>query len=264
MEKLTVHGLTVRETEVGEADKIITLVTMEQGRMSIMGKGVKSLKSKNMAACQPFCYSTFTLRRSGQYYYIVESELSQCFYGLRTDLDKMALAAYICDVCADGSVEGTADPVLLRLTLNALYALSEKKDLSLQQLKAAFEFKFACEMGFQPQLEACGMCGCETAEKIYLDIMNGRLLCRTCRDRARREAESAPPDSDGTAQYYLPLTAGVLSAIRYLEAAPVNRFLSFTLEKEDLHLFAQVCEKYLLHHIEHSFSTLGFYKSILF
>lgn len=263
MEKLTVHGLTVRETEIGESDKVITLVTMEQGRMSIMGKGVKSLKSKNMAACQPFCYSIFTLRRSGKYYYIVESELSECFYGLRTDLDKMALAAYLCDVCADCSVEGSADPALLRLTLNALYVLSEKKDVHLQQLKAAFEFKCACEMGFQPQLEACGMCGCETAEKMYLDIMNGRILCRDCRDQARREAESAAPDSNGTAQYYISLTPDVLSALRYVEGAPVNRFMSFTLEKDDRRLFGEACEKYLLHHIEHSFSTLSFYKSIL-
>lgn len=262
MEKLTVHGLTVRETEVGESDKMITLVTMEQGRMSVMGKGVKSLKSKNMAACQPFCYSIFTLRRSGKFYYIMESELSECFYGLRTDLDKMALAAYLCDVCADCSVEGTADPSLLRLTLNALYALSEK-EVQLQQLKAAFEFKCACEMGFQPQLDACGMCGCESAEAIYLDIMNGRILCRACRDQARREAESAAPDSDGTARYYIFLTPGVLSAMRYVEASPVNRFLSFTLEKDDLHLFTGACEKYLLHHIEHSFSTLSFYKSLL-
>lgn len=262
MEKLTVHGLTVRETEVGEYDKIITLVTMEQGRMSIMGKGVKSLKSKNMASCQPFCYSTFTLRRSDKYYYIVESELSQCFYGLRTDLDKMALAAYLCDVCADCSVEGSADPSLLRLTLNALYALSEK-EVDLQQLKAAFEFKCACEMGFQPQLDSCAICGCRADEYMYLDIMNGRILCRTCRDQARLEAERADPDSDGTARYYLFLTPNVLSAMQYVEKAPVNRFLSFVLEKDDLHLFSGVCEKYLLHHLEHSFSTLGFYKSLL-
>ncbi len=262
MEKLTVHGLTVRETEVGEYDKIITLVTMEQGRMSIMGKGVKSLKSKNMVSCQPFCYSTFTLRRSDKYYYIVESELAQCFYGLRTDLDKMALAAYLCDVCADCSVEGSADPSLLRLTLNALYALSEK-DVNLQQLKAAFEFKCACEMGFQPQLDACAICGCASSENIYLDIMNGRILCRTCRDQAQIEGESATPDCDGTARYYLFLTPGVLSAMQYVEQAPVNRFLSFALEQDDLRLFAGVGEKYLLHHLEHSFSTLGFYKSLL-
>lgn len=263
MEKLTVHGLTVRETEVGEYDKIVTLVTMEQGLLSIMGKGVKSLKSKNMVTCQPFCYSIFTLRRSGKYYYIVESELCQCFYGLRTDLDKMALAAYLCDVCADSSVEGTADPALLRLTLNALYALSERNDIDLRLLKAAFEFKCACETGFQPQLEACGMCGCSEADIMYLDIMNGRLLCHSCRDQAKREAESAAPDSDGTARYYILLTPGVLAALRYLAAAPINRFLSFTLEKDDMRLFAQTCEKYLLHHIEHSFSTLSFYKSLL-
>ena len=44
-DRITVHGLCVRETETGEADKIITLVTEEQGRMSVSAKGVKSLKA---------------------------------------------------------------------------------------------------------------------------------------------------------------------------------------------------------------------------
>ena len=69
-DRITVHGLCVRETETGEADKIITLVTEEQGRMSVSAKGVKSLKSRNMAATQPFCYSLFTLKKYKKYYYI--------------------------------------------------------------------------------------------------------------------------------------------------------------------------------------------------
>ena len=80
---------------------------------------------------------------------------------------------------------------------------------------------------------------------------------------AKQESEAAAPDSDGTARYYMFLTPGVLAAMRYLAETPVNRFLSFSLQEDDVHLFAQACEKYLLHHIEHSFSTLGFYKSLL-
>ena len=64
MDRICVHGLNVRETDVGDYDKIITLVTQEYGKLTVTGKGVKSLKSKNMVGCQPFAYSTYVLKKS--------------------------------------------------------------------------------------------------------------------------------------------------------------------------------------------------------
>ncbi len=74
MKEITVHGLVVRETDVGEYDKILTLVTNELGKITVSVKGAKSLKSKNLAACQPFAYYTYLLRKSKNFYYVVESQ----------------------------------------------------------------------------------------------------------------------------------------------------------------------------------------------
>ena len=48
MEQLAVHGLVVRETDVGEYDKILTLITREVGKITVTAKGAKSLKNRNM------------------------------------------------------------------------------------------------------------------------------------------------------------------------------------------------------------------------
>ena len=69
MDRITVHGLNVRETETGDFDKLITLVTQEMGKITVTGKGVKSIKSKHMVACQPFAYSTFILKKSKSIHY---------------------------------------------------------------------------------------------------------------------------------------------------------------------------------------------------
>ena len=233
-DRITVHGLCVRETETGEADKIITLVTEEQGRLSVSAKGVKSLKSRNMAATQPFCYSLFTLKKSKKYYYIEESELIESFWDLRSDIDKMSLGAYICDVCADVSVENSPDPELLRLTLNTI--------------------------GFCPDLGVCGACGEEIAGDGYLDIMNGRLLCKSCKPRAEIEEEI----EGATSRLYMLITPGVIDAMRYIVGAAPERFLSFSLGEDDMYLLSNAAETYLINHLEHSFHTLDFYKSVLF
>ncbi len=259
MERICVHGLNVKETEVGEHDKIITLVTRELGKITVTAKGVKSLKSRHLVACQPFAYSTFILKKSKKFWYIEESELSECFFGLRGDLDRLSLAAYICDVLCDVSVENQPDGDMLRLTLNTLYAISEKKDVPLSKIKAAFELRCSAQCGFCPDLSSCDLCGCESFREVFLDVMNGRLLCLDCKPRAEKEEAIL----EGTARLYFMISMDVLLAMRYIVSCPMEKFLSFNLDEEGMYLLSKACEGYLINHLEHNFSTLEFYKSIL-
>ena len=259
MTELTVHGLVVRETDVGEYDKILTLVTKEYGKISVTVKGAKSIKSKNIGACQPFAYCTYLLRKSKKYFYVVESQNIEFFYKIRFDLDKMSLATYICDVAAELSVEGMADPELLRLTLNTLYALNSK-DIPMSQIKAAFELKAAEIAGFMPDLSECGYCNEEIKGDCYLDIMNGRILCKSCKPLAENDEIM---EESGTARLYMIITPSVLAAMRFVIISPVEKFLSFSLEEDELYVFSRVCETYLVNHIEHKFYTLDFYKDLI-
>ncbi len=262
MEQISVRGLVVRETPVGEYDKLLTVITEEMGRIVISGKAVRSLKSKHMAATQLFCYSSFVLRKSRGYYYISDSALMESFFGLRTDLDRLALATYLCDVAAEMAVEGVGDEELLRLTLNTLYALANHKHIPTAQVKAAFELRCAAIEGFLPNLTACDVCGAETdtVQKLFLDVMNGRILCGDCLRNVRHTDDLV---DEGTAHIYLRLTHSVLAAMRYIVSVPVSKYLSFTLDETEMPILSRVCEKYLLNHMEHGFYTLDFYKSLL-
>ena len=260
MEQLHVRGLVVREAQIGDYDKLLTVITEEMGRISVSGKGVRSLKSKHMPATQLFCYSDFVLRKSHGYYYISDSALRESFFYLRMDLNKLALASYLCDIAAEFAVEGVGDEELLRLTLNTLYALSSEKPLPLVQIKAAFELRCAAIEGYLPDLSACAVCGAEKEKKMSLDVMNGRLLCDDCLSTIRRTEDIT---DEGTAHIYLRLTPAVWEAMQFTISAPAGRYLSFTLAEDELPRYASVCEKYLLNHMEHGFYTLEFYKSLL-
>lgn len=261
MEKeLKIKGLVLREVQIGEADKILTLICDQIGRIDVSGKGVRSIRSPHMAATQIFAYSSFVLKKGKKYYYIAESELSEPFYGLRSDIDRLSLASYIADVVLDLTPEGTVDNALLRLTLNTFYAMSEKKNIPLRQIKGAFEMKAADLAGFCPDLSACLRCGNDSHREMYLDVMNGGIVCGDC--KTPLILENARTD-DGTAMIHLRMTDAVLAAIRYISVSDERRFLSFTLPESELKLFGEVCERYLLDHIEHGFHSLDFYKSML-
>ena len=259
MEELKTTALVIGEKQIGEADKLLTMLTPEHGKLTVSGKGVSSLRSRHMAACQLFCYSNFVFRKSKKYYYISDSDTEECFFNIRFDIEKVALATYMCDVACDLSLENVGDPELLRLMLNTLYALSNKKNMTLDHIKAAFEFRAAVGGGFLPILDSCGVCGCEPPDdNIVFDVMNGMFRCGKCANLISREGF----DPSGTAQIYHKLNCTVLSALRYIAAAPITKFLSFSIPPEDMEILSQFTESYLISHLEHSFTSLKYLKNI--
>lgn len=261
MDEIEVDGLVVREVKTGEADKILTVLTSKLGRISVSGKGVGSIRSRFSSSAQLFSYSTFLLRKKGNFYYIKDAFYIESFVNIRYDIEKLSLAAYVCDVAHDLSPEDMADDELLPLVLNTLYAIANLDTIPLSQIKGAFEFRAAVQSGFMPDLGGCGYCGCEISEECTIDVMNGRLLCRKCRGMIENDPDYIK--DEGAAKIMIRLSPAVLMALRYIEEAPPKKFLSFTLDEVELSLFAVVCERYLLNHLEHGFSSLEYYKKIV-
>ncbi len=261
MEKLSVHGLVLREKPLGDNDKLLTLLTAEHGKMFVTGKGVRSLKNKNMTSSQPFAYSTFVLTKNKSgFYHISESDLHELFFGIRTDLNRIALASYICDVADHCSVEENDETALLRLTLNTLYAISQDKR-PLPQIKGAFELRCAAVSGMAPDLSACCMCDSDEAPLYYLDILEGELLCSDCISR-RRADKYADREGEWT-RPFIAVSPMLLGAFRYTIEADASKFLSFSLPEAELSNYSAACERYLLHHLGRGFPTLEYYKHCL-
>ncbi len=260
MEEIEVDGLVIKEVRTGESDKILNLLTPDRGKVSVKAKGVGSIKNKNAASTQLFSYSTFLLRKTGKYFYLAESYLINPFEGLRYDLERLALTAYLCDIASDLSLEDIPDPDLMSLTLNALYAIDKLQGIPLDKIKAAYELKAAVLGGFMPETDFCGICGCDLRDEVFLDVMNGRMVCKKCRGRLDHDPEFLADDH--TAKIFIRVTPDVLSAIRFIIDATVKRYLSFTLDEVGLSLLAVICERYLLNHLEHGFTSLTYYQSI--
>ena len=260
MEELEVDGLVIREVETGEADKMITLLTGERGRLTISGKGLSSIRHKYAASSQLFSYSTYLLKRRNKYWYIADAFYIDNFMELRYDVEKLSLANYVCEAAGDFAQEEMENQELMSLTLNTLYALARRDDLPPEQVKGAFEFRMAVQEGFMPDLAGCGICGRDVSgEDSTLDVMNGRLLCKSCRTKLENDPAYL---ADEGAKILIRVSPAVLAALRFIETAPQKRFLSFALDKTELSLFSVVCERYLLNHVEHGFSSLEYYKKI--
>lgn len=245
---LKTEALVLRETAYQDADKLLTLLTREGGRLTARARGVRSRSSRLKGACQLLAYGEFTLMERSGYYTVTEAELREPFHGLRTDLEKLSLASYLAQLGETLSDADAANPALTRLLLYALDALAR---LNRPQLlvKAAAELRLLCMSGFAPSMEGCAVCGAPHPDRFR--VGEGMLHCAACRS-ALGEGLS------------LPLTPGALDAMRYIVAAPLERLFQFNLPAASQESLSAATETYLLTQLERGFSALDFYKSLLY
>ena len=263
----TVKGIVLREVDVGESDKMLTLLTAEMGQISVYGGGVQRLKSPHFVACQLYTYSEFTIYGSRDKYYLRESVPAESFFGIRDTLEGAALAAYIAEVACDISLEDQPEEKLLRLVLNSFFCIA-KKLKPIVQIKAAFELRAAAEAGFMPDLVGCEGCGKSELDTYYFDVEGGYFCCESCYRaketdfdvQAKRTSEAEGIYSH--AHLIIPLTPSVFAAMRYVLYCKPERLFAFELKDEAMGEFSGACEKYLLCHLERDFRSLDFYNSV--
>ena len=241
----TTTGIVLRETEYKDADKLLEVLTKDYGRLTLKARGVRRSKSTLKSACQLLCYSEFTFTDVRGKAVITEAAPVEQFRELRDDIELLALGSYFAQVCELVSQEDAPDDSLLSLLLNSLYALC-KLHRPQRLVKGAFELRTACLAGFAPDLGGCAVCGSDAPA--FFDVANGSLLCADCKM--------------SEAGLRLPVSAGVLSAMRHIVGCPVKRLFSFSLNEASSAQLSSVTETYLATQLEHSFYTLDFYKSL--
>ena len=240
-------GLVLKEARYREADRILTLYTEECGKITVSAHGALGKRSKYSASTQSLTYSDFVLDHRNGRYSVKEASVSEYFNGLRNDIGKYSLACYFCEAVDALCIDETPDRNMLRIVLNALYALSNDIYVS-EQVKASFELKLMSASGFQPDIGSCCVCGKEDPEEPVFSIDNGCICCRKCHSVSMGISMSIDDD--------------VLKALRFVTSSGIRNYISFRLPEESLLQLSKLCEAFFLRHSGRNFSTLDYWKSI--
>ena len=133
-------GLVLRQVKVGEADRIITILTPELGVVSASARGSLRMKSALFSATGLFCYSEFTLSSGRSHYFVDNAQVKKVFHGISATIEGMALASYMAEIAMELAPAPPEADAQLRLLLNCLYMLSERS-YPCCQLKAIYELR---------------------------------------------------------------------------------------------------------------------------
>jgi len=244
---LTIQGIVLRVTDYNDRDALLTVLSQNHGKLTVKARGLRRKNSPLIAPCQLLAFGEFTLFEYKGNYTINEAHSIELFTPLRRDLTKLSLGTYFAQAAEIISQEDLPNPELQSLLLNCLYALS-KLNLPERLVKAVFELRAACLAGYTPDLYGCHICGSQTPDRF--DLSAGQLECHGCRS------------SEATG-IRMPITPGLLEAMRYICLCDPKRLFSFQIGPETLERLGDLTEAYLQIQLERGFSALDFYKSLL-
>ncbi len=246
---ITTKALVLRTVDYKESDKILTLFTQDQGKLTASVRGCRKKGSAIAAGCQLLAWSEMVLYDYQGRWSVKEAAVERLFQGVRDDIERLALGCYFAEAAELLAVEGLPSRSLLSLTLNSLHALDTMQEKPLPLVKAAFEWRAMALAGYEPLIDGCAVCGANPPENPRFHLREGVLHCAKCRGEV----------GEGIS---MPLSIPALAALDHLLHGEPKRLFSFRLEGEPMKQLADAAEAYLHTQLERGFSTLDYYKSL--
>ena len=244
MSLTTTNGLIIKEQKVGEADRLVTVLTEDLGLIRAFAPGALKIKSKNISATSLLSYSELTIYQSRDTYKINSATSKEIFFGLRNDIVSLSLAGYFCELLLNLAPIFEKADNYLKLTLNCLHLLCEKKR-SPEMLKAIFELKILDYSGYCPSISCCSKCKTEQLDNIGFDILNGVVTCENCKN-----------------ENFISIPNSVFAALCHIIYQDEKKLFSFKINEQSEKILSEISEKYLLTQTEKNYKTLDFYKQM--
>ena len=151
-EGIRLRGIVLHAQPVGETDKRVTLLTLEQGKVIAFARGARRMNSALSAATQPFSFGTFSLAPGRRSYYLTDAGIDQYFEELRRDLQGACYGMFFLELADYYTRENNEDRELLHLLYLALKALTAES-LSRPLVRIIYELRALMIEGEYPGLD---------------------------------------------------------------------------------------------------------------
>ena len=219
-------GIIISESNMGDFDKMLTMLTPGQGKISCVAKGARRPKSSLLAGTQFLCFGEYIMYKGAENYSINSCETIEMFYNIRVDLDKLEEAVKITKIIQDVTGENENCYKILQLYLNTLFMISEGEK-NADFIISVFKLKLLCYLGLRPKIEFC--VNCEKKENLlFFSIKDNGLKCIEC----------AKLDKGA-----IQISQSTWLAIKYIVLAPPKKLFSFNLgenSQKELELVSRI------------------------
>ena len=203
-------AIVLKQNAIGEADRVLTMFTLDRGKLRAAARGVRRPRSRMAGHLEPLVHCRVMLVRGRSMPIVAGAETIQGFSRLRTDLDALARALVCVELVDAFSPEEQANPSVLTLLLETLARLEAGET---DTLLRHFELLLLQCMGYMPELQHCVRCqSAILPEQHAFSPTLGGVICLTCVAYGRTGAHPGQPEAP-----VLPLSLNALKVLRYFQ-----------------------------------------------
>jgi len=237
-------AVVLRTYKLGEADRIVVLLTAEHGKVRAVAKGVRKTKSRFGARLEPMSHVRLLLYRSrsndpSALDIVSQAESVESLSPMLASLDRASQGMAVLEAADQLALEREPNEQLYRMVVGALRTIATR---SSPLVVPAFYWKLLAAEGLRPEVDACVRCGedASTTPLVAFDLDEGGALCRACRS--------------GT-----PISAPALELLRAILGGRLNDALAAP-ESPATHEVSALATKALEHHLERRLRAVAMFE----
>jgi len=238
------EAIVIRRSDFGEADRLLTLFSVDHGKVRAIGKGARKPQSRKTGHVELFMRSKFLIAEGRDLDIVTQAEMVEAYVPLRDDLVRATYASYAVELLDRFTVDEDPHRDIYELLAAALGWFAREPADELLLPARFYELRLLSLTGFQPRLFNCIHCGepiREQDQAFSADL--GGLLCPNCMEvdpRAR------------------PVSAVAVKVMRYLQTRPWDVVGQLRLRPAVLHEIERVNHDYLTHILERELKSSDF------
>lgn len=166
-------GIVLRTHKLGEADRIVSVLTRQHGKVRAVAKGVRKTKSKFGARLEPPTHLQLQFYEGRELDIVTQAETIDHFRAIRDDLDRLTRAVSMLEAADQLSLERQPNPAMYQMLVGALRALAGSSG---PLVVAGFYFKVLALEGYGAVVDACVECH-RPDDLVSFDLDAGGIRC---------------------------------------------------------------------------------------
>lgn len=184
-ETYNLTAIILNRRPFSENDGRVAVYSGERGKLELTVRGLKKIKSKLAGHLEPITLASIMAVRGRQYDYVGAAVSEDCYFNIKSDLDKLAAAGEAIRIFNKIIKTGQADAEIFELLKNFFNVLENNAKGAYNFLCRLFIFKLLVKLGHKPELHHCVKCQAKvTPAGLKFDLARGGLICDNCRTKS--------------------------------------------------------------------------------
>ncbi len=258
-----VEAIVLKRSDIGEADRLLTLYTPNRGKVRAVAKGARKPSSRKSGHVELFTHAALMLAKGKQLDIVTQADTLDAYLPLRENLDRLGYAYYLAELVDRFTEEESENIGLFDLLKHALDWLGDPaNDPAL--LARFFELELLHYVGYRPQLFHCVNCRKEIEPiENYFSVHAGGVLDPDCVERQREKPDLS--GAEGIAGYAHDAQAISLNALKVLRYLQTREWATVRAVRVNVETHGEVellMQRYIAHHLERNLKSVEFLREL--